>query len=682
MGTSEAAGKSSELLGKAESMPGGAERLAFLDQWICKRIQEAEAVEQRLAKRVEFMEKSEKSLTGLLDSLRKQVADACPILNQLSSFKDSAQSTVQDVLKAAKAQFSQVVELVRSRIDTLKEAERLFDNKAEEWRRSAQDILETSASALQRVLNEAKDEAGQVVDTLPKSVAARLEVFKVEVERTLGAAIELIAKKSEEIEGKSRGMAHRLEDQTQAGIAAVEREWNQRVRDRLADVEQQAKSLVTTAEMKIGELGGTFEKEVFEKAGAIQSRLSVGLEAAEKRSASVMDSMGRRMESLTQSAEVIAGVAESALKQGMDELRARAESIAGPIRSELEAQVSSCEERATELLESAQRGLARRAETFEIQIGEMAGRSREQLAKAVEEFSRTSMLNLDGVKLTLSRQSEAAADAVAQMQAQASKCEARISGVANSAQRELEQRMDTFEANVAQTVANMREQWEKARAEFARTSAISVEEARISLRREADAAVAAVGSDAGPMLRHVEERCKSARQQMEAQATQAKEVLSERLANLRQTGQTMIDHAEEKLGAKMRELRPQIGDAVESAERALGQRLHRMLENARSIVELNENQLSSRIDELRPRAAAAMRTLEAEMAERLAKLEEEAGTTTKWMEKKLREGVDALMERGRGTAKTQLAEIDDDIKSVEVEVFLGKNTEAEQRSAA
>src|SRR5687767_14495924 len=162
---------------------GKAAEAGQLEQRLAQRIADAREAEARLDQKVSQLARAEQTLHGLLDSLRHAVSEACPLVGELRNYGEAAKSTVNEVVQTAKAQFAQVVALVRNRLDLLKEAEGRFAGTVQTWEASARQRLaglgNELADQVEPAVEAARARIRDVADGLPMILAEKLETFRV-----------------------------------------------------------------------------------------------------------------------------------------------------------------------------------------------------------------------------------------------------------------------------------------------------------------------------------------------------------------------------------------------------------------------------------------------------------------------------------------------------------------------
>jgi hypothetical protein len=347
--------------------------------------------------------------------------------------------------------------------------------------------------------------ARELMDTLPRGVAARIEVLKAEVQRTLAAAQTRVAGQCEEFENKAmvfeewlqtqiKNTRDTLESLTARAVGAVAREWQERATSKLCEQETRVMTLISSLESRMGELVGGFEKELFSRAGTIQSQLDGAIEEAEIRASNLAARVNHKLTAYEQGADSVAKMVESVLRQAMHDMHERAVAATAPMLRDLEA----------ELLKD--------------------------LKASAETINRT----------------------------------------------------------------------------------------------------------------------------VAAKAAEVQKSLDEHIEDLCAVGESLFESAEQRIGQRIRDIRPEAAAALDSAGDMLNQRLSQMLASARSMVELTESQLQRRIEGLGSRATAAMRAMEAELAAKLAQVEQETHTATTHLEQQLITHAQSMIERERRAVGPQI----------------------------
>ena len=444
--------------------PSTIDRVAFLDQLLCQRLVEVEAAEARLAKRMEQVTAAERRLGNLQTALTQSNSAAGATINQLAEFREKAGATTASIIQSAQGTFAKLAETAQ----------------------------------------KATANARELLDSLPRAVTARVEVLKGEVERTLRASQQRVASQCEEFEQKAMVFEEWMENQTAVmkksfeletskAVAAIKKEWQEKATKKLLEEEYRIGTLISCLESRVGELVGSFENELFQKAGAVQSNLDATIQSAEVKATDLRAKMNHRLAVFEQGANNVAGMVENVLRQAMHEMHEKAMAASGPMLKNLEAELM----------------------------------------------------------------------------------------------KDLKVRGETIQKAVA------------------------------------------------------------------GKAEEIKKSLDEHIGELCSAGEELFEQAEERIGQRVRDIRPEAAAALDAAGDMLNQRLTQMLASARGMIELTESQLGRRIEGLSGRAAAAMRAMEAELAEKLARLEHEAHTAATQLEHQLTSHAQELIERERRMIQPQ-----------------------------
>jgi hypothetical protein len=188
--------------------------------------------------------------------------------------------------------------------------------------------------------------------------------------------------------------------------------------------------------------------------------------------------------------------------------------------------------------------------------------------------------------------------------------------------------------------------------------------ARLSVRQQIDSIEDEARLSIRPILHAIDERKAGADRHADAILAGMDDAMKIRLAELRRSGESIIQIVEAQLVEKLKSIRPQAQSAIEAAEKHVHQRLQMAMDNAKASVDLSEKQLADRIEELRPRISAAMTAARTDIDRHVASLESEANTATGWIEQRLNQRIDELTYRARKTVNDQIRELDDASQSL------------------
>jgi hypothetical protein len=296
--------------GSCAKTSSAVDRVAFLDQLLCKRLEEVEAAEARLQKRIDSVTAAEQRVANLQSALSQSIAGAGAMIQELTEFRDKAHGVTATLMKAAHS----------------------------DLRKLEESAAKTSANAR------------ELMETLPRGVAARIEVLKGEVERTLTAAQNRVNNQCEDFENKAivfeewlqsqiTSTRESLESLTARAVGAVAREWQERATSKLCEQETRVMTLISSLESRMGELVGAFEKELFHRAGSVQSQLNSAIEEAQISASDLAARINHKLTAYEQGADTVAKMVENLLRQSMHDMHERAAAATVPMLAEVEAEL-------------------------------------------------------------------------------------------------------------------------------------------------------------------------------------------------------------------------------------------------------------------------------------------------------------------------------------------------------
>lgn len=247
-----------------------------LAQRLAQRTADAQAAESRLDQKLSQLAKAEQTLHGLLESLRHAVSEACPLVGELRGYRESAKATVSEVVATAREQFAQVIALVRSRMDLLKEAEKRFAGTVEAWESSARQRAAGLGKELYQqvepAIEMARARVREMSDGLPMLLAEKLEEFRKQADITLGLAEERVARRVEEFETKSGIFEEWLEAEMQRAREALDGLLTQQ-QARAQHVEASLAEVIERSMIKAADLAGAVENSLAGAADEVKARV-------------------------------------------------------------------------------------------------------------------------------------------------------------------------------------------------------------------------------------------------------------------------------------------------------------------------------------------------------------------------------------------------------------------------
>ena len=304
--------------GSGAISPAALERLNYLDEWISRRIEEADAAEARLEKRLSHVSRAEQAIRDLSESLRQQVAEACPVLQQLAEFQKAAAGTVEQVMGDARGQFAQAVELVRSRMAMLGEAEESFKGRAEAFEQ-----------AFAKLVADGESESRRVLEILPAELGRRVERFEKDLARAVELAGESAAGRVTEMQARAAAIEESVREAVSAGVARVGQEVESALRRGVDGARLRAEELAGPV---VHELEKQIERGEMRIEGLVEStreKLTARAEGFEKALAQQGADFQRQLGKLSADAERQSGAHFAEMKQA---IRRQAESAAEELR--------------------------------------------------------------------------------------------------------------------------------------------------------------------------------------------------------------------------------------------------------------------------------------------------------------------------------------------------------------
>src|SRR5204863_7427595 len=122
------------------------------------------------------------------------------------------------------------------------------------------------------------------------------------------------------LENQTAAVKKAFEAQTAQAIATIKREWHEKAAKRLLEEEYRIGTLISCLESRVGELVGSFENDLFQKAAAVQSKLDETIQSAEVQATDLRAKMNHRLAVFEQGANNVAGMVENVLRQAMHEM--------------------------------------------------------------------------------------------------------------------------------------------------------------------------------------------------------------------------------------------------------------------------------------------------------------------------------------------------------------------------
>ena len=343
------------------------------------------------------------------------------------------------------------------------------------------------------------------------------------------------------------------------------------------------------------------------------------------------------------------------------------------------------EEKVTQLMQQAEQGLVQRIgkldEDLDTNVRAVTENMQQRLLSLQQNADAVANRADDQIRVTEGRVNEIARTADLQVQNTVSKLrmefngivapfearlmnqvgeiETRITSEMSTIEETMKAQLNGFYLHLDQSGATLQNQLEQLADDFKQRAELTLTSSRKMVRQQIDAIEDEVRLAIPPILQGIDDRRASAERQCEAALAGMDEAMKIRVTELRRSGEATIQLIEGQFIDKLKLIRPQAQNAVDSVEKHVSQRLQAALNNARAHIELAERELADRVEDLRPRASAALQAAKTELSQQIASLESEANTATGWIEQRLSQRIDELTYRARKTVSDQIRDLDD-----------------------
>lgn len=356
----------------AAAMSSAVSRLTFLDGWVAKRIAEAQDAEAKLALRLQHMDRAQKNLTGLSESIRKHVTAARPLLADIAEFRKDAAAKSEQLLTAARGQLSEATQLAQSRLDSAQRAEADLAAKLAEYEKAmsalsdqaqtqASRLMDDAPSLIEAQLEPARQQLRQAIE---EEISRSAETWKhsaADLAATMRAKLEVLKRGAADVTDVAQGVLRESMDvmhtRAQAAAEPVLRELGAQA----GRLEQRAQEISASTRDLMHRHGESLAADAQHKADAVRDELSrmwkdvradwdasLLTSQAQMRSASAATraDLERELEALRATGESIAADMEEKLNQRMNDLRPR-------IAAVLESATTMMQDRLAKMLETA-----------------------------------------------------------------------------------------------------------------------------------------------------------------------------------------------------------------------------------------------------------------------------------------------------------------------------------------
>jgi hypothetical protein len=292
--------------------PEPVDRLNLLSRWIAAKLEEIGSADERIAKRIEHLNATERSLQALFDALRKQVAETHPVLKELGQLRANAINAVEQVVRASQSKPAGPPPLPQS---IPAPAAPAVDKQMEER------IVNLMASCEQKIL--------QLSQSAEESMVKRAGQIDAEV--------------AENFKTVTNALEHRLLV-TQQNVDAL----SNRVADQLRVVDGRANEIIRTVDLYVQEAFGKLRVECEQMVAPIRERLTTQLSEMETRLTTDMSTVEETMKAQINGFYLHmdhAGVAlQSQLEQIAGDFEKRAETMVASSRQKVRQQIDSIED--------------------------------------------------------------------------------------------------------------------------------------------------------------------------------------------------------------------------------------------------------------------------------------------------------------------------------------------------
>lgn len=367
-----------------------AEKMQALGRWLGGRIEALAEAEIRIDKRLEHLARTEESLKGLFDDLRRQVASAYPVLEQLRQIKPTAQAAVEEVAGEVRRRVEDAVEQLRSvtppPIPDLEPA-----------------ALGPSID-LERIESEAREIEQRTLATIRSAEAAMeersavLEARIADADQTAGQIASLLEEHGQQVLEQTRSAIEQLAEPVRRRLECAAGPAEDALREVVESFHRRAGDVLLLARRTLDERLEELVSQIALRADPLVSRI--------------------RAEQILAATELRREVERSitTIHQHADHVRLCAERVIESFEERLATRVLSLKPRAAEALDATERQVLRRSEALLRQVDEQLAAGEAALTDRLSRL-RPALLaelaslkaQLDGSARDLERQTEALA---------------------------------------------------------------------------------------------------------------------------------------------------------------------------------------------------------------------------------------------------------------------------------
>lgn len=333
-----------------------AERASFLDQWLKRRIAEANEIEAKIQNRISYLEKTESGLRALHEAVKKQVIEALPLLDGINKFKKE-EGKVLDELVAAKAAlegvFDQQIDQAKTALGRLGElcgesvdeaAKRL--QTCNDGMRAIGDVVE---SKIRKGMDEIYDHAKQAVDPMIERLCQDVERAKARAEHLRQSAEHAVEGHLGTFEAnlasRTEALRVRMENQAEQSLRSAETAMRQELLRLSEDFARSGEGIKSEMARLAVDLKNAIFRETSQSGEMLQRQVGQWIEASEKRVDESAMEMGNRILKVEQRAHEAFESARLSLEQRMNRMEQDLESRLGWIAKRVDLRLSEMVER-------------------------------------------------------------------------------------------------------------------------------------------------------------------------------------------------------------------------------------------------------------------------------------------------------------------------------------------------
>lgn len=317
------------------SMPAILEKLSVLDKWLNARMEQTRAAEARMEAKLQQLARLETSLSGMLDSLKRQMADAAPLLASAANVVEDARGKAIDAVDSVVADA-----LAHLRQESIRVAHATADQIEQQVREKIDAGL--ASVSVERLAQMSADVQQQLADEADRC--------RERAEQTLVMFRQLLAQQVERIADEARFAVEphlaRIGDTREA----VDREINaildaatETVRQRLTALARNASNSVELMERQLVDRVRTIRPQVMTEVESTQKliahRVAGLIEASRKMVAGVVNELDAKLDELGPKADAIRQQIDDKLADYFRELEAEAGTMIGWLEDRVTARV-------------------------------------------------------------------------------------------------------------------------------------------------------------------------------------------------------------------------------------------------------------------------------------------------------------------------------------------------------